>query len=186
MALIVILIFCQITALFFYVWALFFSDMSSTGLFVELEFIYTVLSTGQGFFTFVTFGLDSEVVLMPVKRLIVRIISKIKGRKQATNQPSEQSLLISQQFTDHHLSHCIHSIEKIPGTKTVCFSGAVFITWLINAGLAFDRTEAQMYADHLILGGVIKTCSKRNIELLDSNTQKYQFRKPLSDDLRSA
>ena len=56
-------------AIFFYASALFFSDMTSTGLFVELEFIYVVLTTGQGFFTFVTFGLDSEMVLMPAKRL---------------------------------------------------------------------------------------------------------------------
>jgi len=53
----------------YYTWKLFLPNMTTTSVSVEVEFIYIVLNTGQGFFTFLTFGLDSEVVLSPMKRL---------------------------------------------------------------------------------------------------------------------
>lgn len=43
-----------------------------------------------------------------------------------------------------------------------CFSGTAMVSWLMDAGLAADETEAHTYADGLLTGAVISTCSKQS------------------------
>lgn len=46
---------------------------------------------------------------------VLKVIQKIKGKKTVPAAPSEESVHVSQQFSEYHHTHCVQTIEKVPG-----------------------------------------------------------------------
>lgn len=59
----------MLQVVFYYAWMLINFGSAKSGTFTEIQFLYIVIHTGQGVFTFLIFGLDSEKVLAPIQRL---------------------------------------------------------------------------------------------------------------------
>lgn len=59
------------------------------------------------------------------------------------------------------------------------------VRWLVDAGLAADSTDAVIYAERLLAGGIIQTCSKRGSTFHNTKRNMYQFGKPLLLDTKS-
>lgn len=72
-SLIIILGFIGLMCFFFQMWILF--DESKSGIFYEIELLDLTLLYGQGFFTFLIFGLDNEYIFAPVVFKLVNFLN---------------------------------------------------------------------------------------------------------------
>ncbi|KAK5638084.1 hypothetical protein RI129_012379 [Pyrocoelia pectoralis] len=141
------------------IWTLVMVKMS--GLYVELAFLDSALNLGQSIIVFAIFGSNTKEIALP----LLHLWRKLWYGANELNLPSWHELSsetksICDQFTTHHLEKCNEQIAKdkrwrIKIYKNV-FSGRKFADWLIEVGLARDRTEAVNYAQHLIEGRVLK------------------------------
>lgn len=132
-----------------------------SGIYVELCFLDAFLNFGQSLIVFACFISDSFELFEPVFALAKKLwyganVLKIPDY----NDVSDETKLTCEQFTSYHLANCRKTIEKdkrwrIKVYKKV-FYGSIFTDYLIEVGLARDRTEAIKYGKRLIDGRVMR------------------------------
>ena len=77
-----------------------------------------------------------------------------------------ETVLTCHRFIQYHMAACISAIgQSVQGTFGRCyedvFTGEDLVSWLINVGLAEDRTDAVEYGSKLVLGRVMEHIDKR-------------------------
>lgn len=141
------------------IWTLIMDGMS--GIYVELCFLDAFLNFGQSIIVLACFIGDSGELFEPV----IVIARKLWYGANALETPdwnslSEEARHVCEQFTTYHLEGCRKKIAKdkrwrIKVYKKV-FYGTTFVDYLIEVGLARDRTEALKYGKRLIDGRVMR------------------------------
>ncbi|XP_064647702.1 lysosomal cholesterol signaling protein-like isoform X2 [Lineus longissimus] len=171
--------------LFLCMWRMF--NESSSGLYIELEFLDAVTCFGQGFFAFAVFGLDTELVIMPFVRkaqclaksfkYLLSIQKVERWRKfvygvEILHLPrqedlDEEILHTSHQFNVYHKENCRNELAKDRRWRLrmyqAVFTGTEFVDWLLEAGLAHDRIEAVGYGRRLLLARVLHHVTKEHL-----------------------
>lgn len=141
------------------IWTLVMDKMS--GVYVELAFLDSALNFGQSIIVFAIFATNTKEIALP----LLDVWRKLWFGANKLNLPSWHELsaetkTICDQFTTHHLEKCKEQIARDKRWRIkvyrCVFSGRKFADWLIEVGLARDRTEAVNYARHLIEGRVLK------------------------------
>ncbi|KAF5272061.1 hypothetical protein FQR65_LT05043 [Abscondita terminalis] len=141
------------------IWTLIMEKMS--GIYIELSFLDASLNFGQSIIVFAIFGTNTKEIGLPLLHFWRKVwFGANKLNLPSWHELSAETKSICDQFMTHHLSKCRQEIAKdkrwrIKVYKNV-FSGRKFVDWLIEVGLARDRTEAVNYARHLIEGRVLK------------------------------
>lgn len=158
---ILMLVLCQISmfmGLFLCTWRLF--NKITSGTYVEVEFLDGVMNYGQGFIVFAIFGFDTRLIFLPC---IKRWRKLVYGVEVVTLPDAEDldddTRHLCEQFRKYHKTNCFSSIVKdlkyrLKEYKQV-FTGTDMCDWLIEVGLAHDRTEAIEYGRTLLTGHMI-------------------------------
>lgn len=141
------------------IWTLIMDGMS--GIYVELCFLDAFLNFGQSIIVLACFIGDSGELFDP----LIVVARKLWYGANALETPdwnalSEETKHVCEQFTTYHLESCRKAIAKdkrwrIKVYKKV-FYGTTFVDYLIEVGLARDRTEALKYGKRLIDGRVMR------------------------------
>lgn len=141
------------------IWTLIMDGMS--GIYVELCFLDAFLNFGQSLIVLACFISDSGELFEPVVDVLRKLWYGAKALKTPNwNDLSEETKHVCEQFTSYHLESCRKTIAKdkrwrIKVYKKV-FYGTTFADYLIEVGLARDRTEAIKYGKRLVDGRVMK------------------------------
>ncbi|XP_058458341.1 integral membrane protein GPR155 [Malaya genurostris] len=159
MVLLILLLCSMFVGLALSVWTLIMEGMS--GIYVELTFLDAFLNFGQSIIVLAVFITDTGELLLP----LMKFWRKIWYGANMLQLPiwsdiSSETRLICDQFTTHHLDKCRKAIAKdkrwrIKTYKKV-FYGNVFVDWLLELGLAKDRSDATHYARRLVDGRVLR------------------------------
>ncbi|XP_021950434.1 integral membrane protein GPR155 isoform X2 [Folsomia candida] len=141
------------------IWTLIMEDV--TGIYVELVFLDAALNFGQGFFTFMLFGLNTRMIVMPLNKWWRRIIyGEGAIRLPAWEELSTETREICHQFLTYHYEKCMQDIVRDRRWRMEeywqVFCGNELVDWLLMVGLARDRIEAIKYGKHLLNGRVIR------------------------------
>lgn len=141
------------------IWTLIMDGMS--GIYVELCFLDGFLNFGQSIIVLACFISDAGELFEP----IIVIVRKLWYGANALKTPdwndlSDETKHVCEQFTSYHLDRCRKAIAKdkrwrIKVYKKV-FYGTIFVDYLMEVGLARDRTEAIDYGKRLIDGRVMR------------------------------
>lgn len=143
----------------FSIWTLIMEEMS--GIYIELAFLDTSLNFGQSIFVLAVFGLDTKTILLPiVTRWRTFWYKTPMVQLPDSNELSFETRHVCDQFVLHHLENCKSEIARDKRwrfqTYEKVFTGSVLVDWLIQSGLARDRTEASEYATLLVNGRVLR------------------------------
>uniref|UniRef100_A0A182LZ44 DEP domain-containing protein n=1 Tax=Anopheles culicifacies TaxID=139723 RepID=A0A182LZ44_9DIPT len=159
MVLLILLLCSMFVGLSLSVWTLIMEGMS--GIYVELTFLDAFLNFGQSIIVLAVFITDTGELLLPM----MKFWRKVWYGANLLQLPiwsdlSTETRHICDQFTTHHLEICRKAIAKdirwrIKVYRRV-FYGSVFVDWLLEVGLAKDRTDATHYARRLIDGRVLR------------------------------
>uniref|UniRef100_A0A182NM57 DEP domain-containing protein n=1 Tax=Anopheles dirus TaxID=7168 RepID=A0A182NM57_9DIPT len=159
MVLLILLLCSMFVGLSLSVWTLIMEGMS--GIYVELTFLDAFLNFGQSIIVLAVFITDTGELLLP----IMKFWRKVWYGANLLQLPiwaelSAETRHICDQFTTHHLEICRKAIAKdirwrIKVYRRV-FYGNAFVDWLLEVGLAKDRTDATHYARRLIDGRVLR------------------------------
>lgn len=159
MVLLILLLCSMFVGLAISVWTLIMEGMS--GIYVELTFLDAFLNFGQSIIVLAVFITDTGELLLP----LLKFWRKIWYGANLLQLPiwseiSSETRHICDQFTTHHLENCRKVIAKdkrwrIKIYKKV-FYGNVFVDWLLEVGLAKDRSDATLYARRLVDGRVLR------------------------------
>ncbi|XP_041770116.1 integral membrane protein GPR155 [Anopheles merus] len=159
MVLLILLLCSMFVGLSLSVWTLIMEGMS--GIYVELTFLDAFLNFGQCIIVLAVFVTDTGELLLPM----MKFWRKVWYGANLLQLPiwsdlSTETRHICDQFTTHHLEVCRKAIAKdirwrIKVYRRV-FYGSVFVDWLLEVGLAKDRTDATHYARRLIDGRVLR------------------------------
>ncbi|XP_013785956.1 integral membrane protein GPR155-like [Limulus polyphemus] len=160
--LILLLTLSMIVGLALTIWMVVMDDL--TGIFIELEFLDVFLNYGQGFISFIIFGLDSKLVVNPC----LRIWRRIRYGTDILVLPAEEELSLDvhqtcDQFLRYHYDqykrklYASASPQQTEENDQDCvFAGDELVDWLLAVGLAHDRKEGEHYGRNLLLGRVIQ------------------------------
>ncbi|XP_022103953.1 integral membrane protein GPR155-like [Acanthaster planci] len=161
------------------VWKL--SSEAENSLFLMLEFLDTVLTYSQGFFTLAVFGFDTQNVIIPFYNAMRRLLCRKKYRRASQDDEEEldqDTQHTVQQFTQHHIKSCKKDIlnDSRVGLQESdeVFRGVDLVDWLVEVGLAIDREAALVYGNRLLIGQVIAHADKMHGGFRDSQAQ-YVF-----------
>ncbi|XP_070564752.1 lysosomal cholesterol signaling protein-like [Ptychodera flava] len=163
--LLLLLVLSMCIGLFLCLWRL-FNDARS-GIYVELEFLDSVFTYGQGFFVLACFGFDTQYVIMPfIKRWRKFWYGVEQVRLPKSGDLSNEIRFTCEQFTMYHKDRCRQELVqdlryRLRVYKNV-FRGNTFVDWLIEVGLAKDRSDAVEYGGRLLLGSVIQHVKKEH------------------------
>ncbi|XP_076338963.1 lysosomal cholesterol signaling protein-like [Tachypleus tridentatus] len=150
------------------IWKVVMDDL--TGIFIELEFLDIFLNYGQGFISFIIFGLDSKLVVNPC----LRVWRRIRFGTEVLVLPAEEELSLSthqtcDQFLRYHYDQFKRKLysaasprqaeESQENYEDCVFTGDELVDWLLAVGLAHDRKEGEHYGRNLLLGRVIQHIS---------------------------
>uniref|UniRef100_A0A182Q152 DEP domain-containing protein n=1 Tax=Anopheles farauti TaxID=69004 RepID=A0A182Q152_9DIPT len=159
MVLLILLLCSMFVGLSLSVWTLIMEGMS--GIYVELTFLDAFLNFGQSIIVLAVFITDTGELLLP----LMKFWRKVWYGANLLQLPiwadlSAETRHICDQFTTHHLEICRKAIAKdirwrIKVYRRV-FYGNAFVDWLLEVGLAKDRTDATHYARRLIDGRVLR------------------------------
>ncbi|XP_053685109.1 integral membrane protein GPR155 [Sabethes cyaneus] len=159
MVLLILLLCSMFVGLALSVWTLIMEGMS--GIYVELTFLDAFLNFGQSIIVLAVFITDTGELLLP----LMKFWRKIWYGANMLQLPiwsdiSAETRHICDQFTTHHLENCRKTIAKdkrwrIKVYKKV-FYGSAFVDWLLELGLAKDRSDATHYARRLVDGRVLR------------------------------
>ncbi|GFN92004.1 integral membrane protein gpr155 [Plakobranchus ocellatus] len=166
------LIFSMFVAVILCTWKLF--KGKATGIYIEVEFLDIVLNYGQGVLVALVFGFESRIIFSPMLRrrmsryrfiyasyvwLRRALLSTEVMQLPTPAELDEVTKHTCSQFTKYHLENCRKEIvrDRRFGTRTLnnVFTGTAMCDWLIECGLAADRSAAVEYGCHLVLGRVI-------------------------------
>ncbi|XP_037076337.1 LOW QUALITY PROTEIN: integral membrane protein GPR155-like [Pollicipes pollicipes] len=149
----------MIVGLFLSVWNLVMDTM--TGVYVVVDFLDGALNFGQGVFVFLLFGLDNELIVLPVVQWWRRLLwgsDAVHLPDMADLEPETRQTC--NQFIDYHLEQCRRSLVKDRRHRLKLyrhvFTGQELVDWLMRRGLAPDRTEATKYGRRLVDGRVVR------------------------------
>ncbi|KAF2359702.1 Membrane transport protein [Trinorchestia longiramus] len=126
-------------------WTLVSDDVS--GVYVEMVFLDAVLNYGQGLITAAIFGLDPNLIVLPLSRWYRRLRYGASAiRLPPLNDVPVAHLQVCEQFRRYHMDQCCRDIvrnrrwrlQKLQGV----FAGQELVDWLLMVGLANDRTHA--------------------------------------------
>ncbi|XP_055627992.1 integral membrane protein GPR155 [Toxorhynchites rutilus septentrionalis] len=141
------------------VWTLIMEGMS--GIYVELTFLDAFLNFGQSIIVLAVFITDTGELLLP----LMKFWRKVWYGANILQLPiwseiSEETRHTCDQFITHHLDNCRKAIAndkrwRIKIYRKV-FYGSAFVDWLIEVGLARDRSDATHYARRLIDGRILR------------------------------
>ncbi|XP_062542694.1 lysosomal cholesterol signaling protein [Armigeres subalbatus] len=159
MVLLILLLCSMFVGLALSVWTLIMEGMS--GIYVELTFLDAFLNFGQSIIVLAVFITDTGELLLPLMKFWRKIwYGANLLQLPIWSELSAETRHICDQFTTHHLDNCRKAIARdkrwrIRIYKKV-FYGNVFVDWLIEVGLAKDRSDATHYARRLIDGRVLR------------------------------
>jgi hypothetical protein len=162
------------------VWTLVMDSM--TGIYLELVFLDGFLNFGQALFPLALFGFDDNYVALPIRRAYRKLIYGVDSLILPSWEdlgPETKSLC--EQFIKHHVSKCMEVVLKdirvrLTNHRAVfrcviifwlaedpifscvfLFSrGGELVDWLLEVGLARDRSGGVEYGRSLIKGRVIR------------------------------
>ncbi|GAB1600426.1 integral membrane protein GPR155-like [Argonauta hians] len=155
------LLFTMCISLFLNLWRL--MSGSKTGTYVEVVFLHGVLSSGLGLILFVIFGFDCKMGFGAffTRCCCLKCFTEVGSK----NKVDEEALIKCHQFKKYHKKNCRADVEKdIRYNLKVyhaVFPGKVLCNWLVDAGIAVDRTEAVEYAIKLLQGNEIKNVTRK-------------------------
>lgn len=157
-SLIIILLFVTVMCLFVQIWNL--KIPTNSGIFYELQLLDTTLLYGQGFFVFMTFGLDNQIIFAPI---IFKIKTWLKLIKPFNILPfdelSEETVDKCKKFENKYRESCARAIEKDQRFHYTLhhnvFSGSDLIDWLISKRLVKTRKQGKHLGRDLIQGRLI-------------------------------
>ena len=132
---------------------------TSTGAFVEIEYLDILLNYGQGIITFVIFGFNGSAVVEYFNWIFRGKNGLLKLRLPSIDDLSLETKGIDEQFKTYHLKKCNEEITfelTIQSVKFRVFRGYEMVDWLVSAGLAGDRKHAVFYGRHLIKARTIE------------------------------
>ena len=163
-SLIVILTFNSLMCFFFQMWVLF--DESKSGVFYELQLIDITLLYGQGFFTFLIFGLDNDYIFAPVLFKIKELLRLIKPYQPVPmDQVPRQTTEICRKFEEKYKSKCIEDIVRNQRFHYKfylnVFKGNEFVNWLVKQKFVKSRKQGEELGKKLIQGRVIHHVSNK-------------------------
>ena len=151
------------------VWGV-FERASGSKTFVGLVLLYQNIWLFVAIFMAAVFGTPIAEIrekLIMIKEALVRCVLK----EEELSLPQLEALapdtvLTCQRFIQYHLAACISAIgQSVQGTfgrsYEDVFTGEDLVSWLINVGLAEDRTDAVEYGSKLVLGRVMEHIDKR-------------------------
>uniref|UniRef100_A0A8D8N5X4 Integral membrane protein GPR155 n=1 Tax=Culex pipiens TaxID=7175 RepID=A0A8D8N5X4_CULPI len=159
MVLLILLLCSMFVGLAISVWTLIMEGMS--GIYVELTFLDAFLNFGQSIIVLAVFITDTGELLLPLLKFWRKVwYGANMLQLPIWSEISTETRHICDQFTTHHLENCRKAIAKdkrwrIKIYKKV-FYGNVFVDWLLEVGLAKDRSDATLYARRLIDGRVLR------------------------------
>ncbi|XP_065086485.1 lysosomal cholesterol signaling protein [Ochlerotatus camptorhynchus] len=159
MVLLILLLCSMFVGLALSVWTLIMEGMS--GIYVELTFLDAFLNFGQSIIVLAVFISDTGELLLPLMKFWRKVwYGANLLQLPIWSELSAETQHICDQFTTHHLDNCRKAIARdkrwrIRIYKKV-FYGNVFVEWLIEVGLAKDRSDATHYARRLIDGRVLR------------------------------
>ncbi|XP_061697073.1 lysosomal cholesterol signaling protein isoform X2 [Syngnathoides biaculeatus] len=140
------------------VWLLFNEDPGR--LYVELQFFCAVANYGQGFLSFVLFGLDRHLVILPFWKRLHRLWYRRGQEEQPQSNVTEEIRMTCTDFIKHYQDQCFHDIvrKRRCGKRRMvdCFLGCELVEWLQQVGLAEDQLAAVLYGTCLQQGGVLQ------------------------------
>ncbi|XP_066917308.1 lysosomal cholesterol signaling protein-like isoform X2 [Clytia hemisphaerica] len=136
------------------------------GLYLELRMASVVLTYGQGFFSFATFGFIKEFFMLGCFEKVYKQYLKLRGRKKITLECESELdidiLLLRKRFIKHHLLQCSKDIVRCLSFRLRkfegVFTGTCLIDWLLEEGLITDRADGIKYGNMLLRGRVIEHC----------------------------
>lgn len=167
--LVLLLLMSTLVGLFLNIWRL--MKDSQTGVYIEIEFLDSVLLFGQGVFTFAVFGLDGEMVVEPllnrIKHWLARrwpsLAERLSRKKVHVSKLQDlphNTRNTCVKFLKFHRDTCakdiVSSRSRGVHSYTAAFTGRNLIDWLLEVGLCQDRGEGLTYGRHLLTGGVIE------------------------------
>uniref|UniRef100_A0A1Q3FIN3 Putative membrane transport protein n=1 Tax=Culex tarsalis TaxID=7177 RepID=A0A1Q3FIN3_CULTA len=159
MVLLILLLCSMFVGLAISVWTLIMEGMS--GIYVELTFLDAFLNFGQSIIVLAVFITDTGELLLPLLKFWRKVwYGANMLQLPIWSEISSETRHICDQFTTHHLENCRKAIAKdkrwrIKIYKKV-FYGNVFVDWLLEVGLAKDRSDATLYARRLVDGRVLR------------------------------
>ncbi|XP_053674350.1 integral membrane protein GPR155 [Anopheles nili] len=159
MVLLILLLCSMFVGLSLSVWTLVMEGMS--GIYVELTFLDAFLNFGQSIIVLAVFITDTGELLLPMMKFWRKVwYGANLLQLPIWSELSSETRHVCDQFTTHHLENCRKAIAKdirwrIKVYRRV-FYGNVFVDWLLEVGLAKDRTDATHYARRLIDGRVLR------------------------------
>ncbi|XP_061547155.1 lysosomal cholesterol signaling protein [Phycodurus eques] len=140
------------------VWLLFYQDPGR--LYVELQFFCAVANYGQGILSFVLFGLDKHLVILPFWKRLHRLWYRKRQEEQPRSNVPEEIRMTCTDFIERHKDQCFHDIvrKRRCGIRKMvdCFLGCELVDWLQQVGLAEDQPAAIIYGTCLQQGGVLQ------------------------------
>src|SRR5581483_10948672 len=118
-----------------------------------------LLNYGQGIITFLIFGLDISVLLEKIRSILFTSLTYNSYQLRIPREIDATTKQVCDQFVCFHKQNCMRDMLKernrVDPTSD-SFKGRHLIDWLIAAGIANDRKQAETYGRHLVLGGVLE------------------------------
>lgn len=140
----------------------------ASGVYLVLEFLDGVFNFGQGIVLFVIFGLDADLIILPIRRFVGRHVRRLFGAVLSATAlgnmvevPDPTGLKERcAQFVTFHLTSCCNSIAKPSDDNPLhpidrFFTEDALIKWLEVAGLVHSDREAALFVDLLESDGLI-------------------------------
>ncbi|KAG1692025.1 Integral membrane protein GPR155 [Nymphon striatum] len=132
-----------------------------TGIYIELEFLNSILTYFLGVVLFFLFGIDSKLILVPINNLWQKLSKKgAEVTFPELQENDEFTIHTCEQFRTYHLDKCVRDIVKDTRWRLRLFKsvfwGKDLVSWLVKVGLAKDRVEAINYGRALLNGRIIK------------------------------
>ncbi|XP_074658846.1 lysosomal cholesterol signaling protein-like [Tubulanus polymorphus] len=166
LVLILLLILSMFIGIVLCIWRM--SNEVMGGVYVELEFLDAAFNFGQSCFVFVTFGLDTDLIILPFVKRWRRFWYGV----EEIHLPQEEDLdsEITQtrdQFKKYHLSNCQAEIVADKRYRfrlyRNVFTGTDLVDWLLRVGLASGRMEAIAYGRRLLLSRVLHHVTREHL-----------------------
>ncbi|XP_046846937.1 integral membrane protein GPR155-like isoform X1 [Xenia sp. Carnegie-2017] len=161
--------------IFYCLWVLVGDDLTS-GIFLEVELLISIILSAQVLVVFACFGFERTFLIDPllqklrcywygVDTLILPNINDL--------EPEEYH--ICQQFVRYHKENCLQALSSRPAEDggTSYFYGCNLVDWLVRVGLVADRVTAVKYGNSLLKGRVIRHSENRYYFRDSTNTYNF-------------
>ncbi|KAF5404199.1 hypothetical protein PHET_02217 [Paragonimus heterotremus] len=179
-----VLLFVLLTTMFFGIclctWRL--VQEAPSGVYLVLEFLDGTFNFGQGVALFILFGLDTDLIIFPIKRIVSRYTRKFLGVILEATKLNVVTTILNEtgsaeqkahQFVTYHLKTCVDSIGKMTGCGTESvrvFSADALKRWLILSGLVHTQLDATNYLAALKSAHIIQEFGAEEVTELSADS----------------